>query len=192
MNLRSSHRWNGQSISFSVIINLSNYPEDYFPGRFNITSVRLTATLPAGYAIIYTGRHPTFITSAGVYEDEVLHVQKHPLRHRMPEDYELDDLPGHHPQMRACAVLYPSLKFTKFNITKVQDERIPNQALTAFGTQRNLQEYRMRYFMKKTYDGLEDESEFNRDLDYWRKDFKWYDERDDQNVGFGWYDVDGN
>jgi hypothetical protein len=106
----------------------------------------------------------------------------------MLQGYELDRLPAGNLQVRAFSVLYPSSKFTTAKIRNVTEEMISDQAITAFGTQQNLSEYRMRYFMRKAYDELKDKSQFIQDPDYWRKLFVWYDERNDQEQGFPWLD----
>ncbi|EHK97590.1 hypothetical protein GLAREA_12182 [Glarea lozoyensis ATCC 20868] len=178
-------------LAFTVMINLSNYPEDYFPGRFNITSVRLTCTLPAGSALVFSGRHPHFGTGGGVYEDSVLRDKNHPLRHRMPRYCELDLLPPENIYLRACGVMYPSLRFTKARMDLINPEMISDQALAVFGTLQNLQEFRLRYFMRKTFEELEDKTQFKRDPGYRTERFEWYNELDDQEIGFGWINEKG-
>ena len=181
----------------TMMVNLSNYPVDYFPGRFNITSARLTCTLPAGYALIFTGRHAHFATGSGMYSEELRLNRRHPLRFVSLAGYELEDGPNqlsadNYEKKRACGVVYPSMALARTKIKYFQvPEMIADHTLVALGTLRNLQEWRMRYWMKRKYEELKEKTLFNRNEKYWREEFTWTNEHGEEEIGFGWVDESG-
>lgn len=133
---------NDDPARLSLILFLSKFPKDVFPGRFNITSARLTCSAETFGALVVTARHPHCGSGVGKYpEDLSLDCN---LRVSLPRGLEYPALPNEDfPDVRITTILYPRKSCMQqggiplFHLDK-------NIALGAFTTRRAQQEFLAR------------------------------------------------
>lgn len=134
----------------SVVLFLHYFPEEYFPGRFNITSARLTCPTTIFGAFTFSGLQPHEENGAGWYpEDFSEELQEQRCNHsdhpaKLDESYDFK---------RIVAVSYPNNLLTEARFHKL-DPALRNEGnldsiLPVAGTRLNHQEWLMRTHIKR-------------------------------------------
>jgi len=137
---------NDDPTRLSIVLFLSKFPMDVFPGRFNITSAGLTCSAETFGALVFTGRHPHCGSGVGRYPESLPSDSK--LRAQLPDSIgypELDD--ENYPDIRINAILYPRRDCMKQGATPLR-RLSDGKALGAFVTQRAQREFEVRQFIK--------------------------------------------
>jgi len=131
----------------TIMLFLSKFPMNMFPGRFNITSAGLTCPADTFGALVFTGRHPHCSSGLGKYPDEL--PLDSPLRSKLPAGLEYPQLPSKtHPPIRINAVMYPRLHCMRPGKTPLR-RLYGKEALGAFVTRRAQREFEARQFIKQ-------------------------------------------
>jgi hypothetical protein len=138
---------NDDPTRLTIVLFLSKFPTNVFPGRFNITSAGLTCPADTFGALVFTGRHPHCSLGVGTYPDDL--PLDSPLRSKLPAGLEYPQLPSEtHPPIRINVVMYPGqccMRPGKNPLRKLSDK----EALGAFVTHRAQREFEARQFIKQ-------------------------------------------
>jgi hypothetical protein len=137
---------NDDPTRLSIVLFLSKFPKDVFPGRFNITSAGLTCSAETFGALVFTGRHPHCGSGVGRYPESLPSDSK--LRVQLPDGIEYPELDDeNYPDIRINAILYPRRDCMKQGATPLR-RLSDGKALGAFVTQRAQREFEVRQFIK--------------------------------------------
>lgn len=141
----------------TVILNLSHLPQNYFPGRFNVTTARITVPNAPFTALIFRGTHPHFSTGFGKYSQDITLDSE--LRYKPAGGMELPVLPEGTPYCRIVAVGYPKECLARPTRRTINRNLFQEQAVHTFGTRRAHLEWRMRMFLKEQFKDLPEGTE---------------------------------
>ncbi|KAN0089969.1 hypothetical protein V8E51_018548 [Hyaloscypha variabilis] len=123
----------------SLVLFLSKFPKDVFPGRFNITSAGLTCSAETFGALVFTGKHPHCGSGVGRYPDDLSPDSN--LRATLPEGLEYPELEEEdYPDMRISAIIYPRRDCMRQGTTRLR-KLTEEAALGAFITRRGQREF---------------------------------------------------
>ncbi|KAG4442007.1 hypothetical protein IFR05_002533 [Cadophora sp. M221] len=132
---------------FTALLFLPYFPKDHFPGRFLITTARLTCTASPFSGVVFTGTHAHFSTGMGKYESE--YGPDSPFRYRCPSRIQYPLLPPDTQYGRVAIVAYPKRILMRLNPNAMRPEDMETDAAIAHHcTERNMQEFRMRVYVK--------------------------------------------
>lgn len=135
---------------YTVLLNLSNFPENFFPGRMNITSAKVTCISAPFTALVFPGVHPHVASGIGPYSDLV--GENSPLRYHPPTDVFLPKLPEDTPYNRIVLVAYPKRALMQPTLKFVTEELSGDMAINTFGSKRAQQEWELRRYIKDQLD----------------------------------------
>ncbi|CAG8955096.1 hypothetical protein HYFRA_00007111 [Hymenoscyphus fraxineus] len=159
------HDSSDEKLGFTVMYSLSNFPESYFPGRFNITAPRITTTLPTFSALIFKGVLSHFATGEGLYELE--------------NGVQYPKLSDDHQFMRLNIVCYPKGQLLdlkpKFVTPQFREDIQNGKAITSvFRTKRNARTWEMRVALLEEF--VKSKTTDHIDPQEWCKRFSWINE----------------
>lgn len=144
------HDSHDEKNGFTVMYSLSNFPDDsHFPGRFNITEPRITATLPTFSALIFKGVLSHYATGEGQYLDHSS------TRYRLENGLEHPQLPDDRKPKRFNVVCFPNndvlILNPKFVTGEFKEDIRTGEALTQYGTMRNMKTWEMRTALREDF-----------------------------------------
>ncbi|KAK0111028.1 hypothetical protein ONS95_001408 [Cadophora gregata] len=141
---------------FTALLFLPYFPKNHFPGRFLITTARLACTACPFSGLVFSGTHAHFATGMGAY-DKSINIDS-PLRYHRPAAIQYPKLPPEARYGRVAIVAYPKRCLVRLNprAMRAQDFEDDVAALAHFCSQRNMQEFRLRAFVKMNPAALKD------------------------------------
>ncbi|KAH7333102.1 hypothetical protein BKA65DRAFT_374140, partial [Rhexocercosporidium sp. MPI-PUGE-AT-0058] len=132
---------------FTALLFLPYFPKDHFPSRFLITTARLTCTACPFSGVVFTGTHAHFATASGKYESE--YGPDSPFRYRCPSGIQYPPLPPGTKYGRVAIVSYPKRILMRLNPSAMRPADMETDAALAHHcTERNMQEFRLRVYVK--------------------------------------------
>ncbi|KAL2065885.1 hypothetical protein VTL71DRAFT_3555 [Oculimacula yallundae] len=132
---------------FTALLFLPYFPKDHFPGRFLITTARLTCTAAPFSGVVFSGTHAHFATAMGKYEPEI--GPDSPFRYSPPAGFTYPELPPGTKYGRVAIVAYPKRFLMRLKpISLRADHMETDRALAHHCSERNMQEFRMRVYIK--------------------------------------------
>ncbi|KAL5330556.1 hypothetical protein ACEPPN_000074 [Leptodophora sp. 'Broadleaf-Isolate-01'] len=132
---------------FTALLFLPYFPKDHFPGRFLITTARLTCTACPFSGVVFTGTHAHFATGMGKYESR--YGPNSPFRYHCPPGIQYPPLPSGTKYGRVAIVAYPKRFLMRLNPNAMRPEDMETDAALAHHcTERNMQEFRLRVYVK--------------------------------------------
>jgi len=133
---------------FTALFFLPYFPSNHFPGRFLITTARLACTACPFSGMVFSGTHAHFATGMGAY-DKSMSLDS-PLRYHPPAAVQYPRLPQGTKYGRVAIVAYPKRFLMRLNPLAMRAEDFEDDvaALAHFGSTRNMQEFRLRAFVK--------------------------------------------
>lgn len=140
---------NDHPANFTVLLNLSNLPENHYSGVFTLLSVGAFALNEQFSVFIMSDRHPHDLLGDGEYEDGYP-ASKQGVRNLHPH-LPWPTLPDHWLEVRISVPVYLRMDYLAARLREINSELWGPKALTAFGTQRNHQEWKMLHFVKENH-----------------------------------------
>ncbi|KAK6580552.1 hypothetical protein PZA11_006788 [Diplocarpon coronariae] len=133
----------------SVIFFLSYLPKNYFPGRFSMTSFRLTCTAASQTALVIDANYPHGGSGDGPYPECL--TPDSPLRYSPPAGYTYPVLPEGTPHNRMYIIPYLRQECARARTRELGVETLAG-GLGGFVTQRNMMGFRMRHAIRDNTD----------------------------------------
>lgn len=133
---------------FTALLFLPYFPKNHFPGRFLITTARLACTACPFSGMVFSGTHAHFATGMGAYDKSI--SPDSPLRYHRPAAISYPKLPPETKYGRVAIVAYPKRFLMRLNPRAMRAEDFEDDvaALAHFCSMRNMQEFRLRAFVK--------------------------------------------
>jgi hypothetical protein len=125
------------TLSFTAMFSLSHLASSTFPGRFKITSLRLTCSTPPFAALIFKGIHPHLGTGLGEYLAN--NDESSPLRIKLREGLKYPELPAGTPYRRVLVIPFPKMALMKWK-PHLNPNMKDLDAVGYFGTRRAQEE----------------------------------------------------
>ncbi|PMD34545.1 hypothetical protein L207DRAFT_533870 [Hyaloscypha variabilis F] len=157
---------NDMPTSWSVILFLSHFPDDYHPGIMAIYSTRVCCPCETYGAAVLTGTHPHSGAGKGFLPEGYVK----PSKPSTESDTDYPKLPAHLPYTRLHAVGYPRNNNIQARSNEINIELYHLNALGAFGTAQNWVEFKLRTYIKHCIDVIRE------DPQYWCDKFEYRDE----------------
>ncbi|CZT44327.1 uncharacterized protein RSE6_04480 [Rhynchosporium secalis] len=157
---------------FTALLFLPYFPKDHFPGRFLITTSRLTCTAAPFSGLVFSGTHAHFATAMGKYEADI--GLGSPFRYTPPAGFIYPPLPTGTRYGRVAIVAYPKRFLMRLSPSAMRPAHLETDAALAHhGTWRNMQEFRLRVYVKRHHKFLHATHTSARTL---INDFSWLNE----------------
>ncbi len=133
----------------SVVLFLSYLPKNYFPGRFSMTSFRLTCTAAPLTLLVIDANYPHGGSGDGPYPEDL--ALDSPLRYQPPIGFTYPALPEGTPYNRLYIIPYHRWECARA-ITKCLGPDTLDGGLGGFVTHRNMMTFRMRHAIRDRTD----------------------------------------
>lgn len=155
-------------ISYTAMFALSHLPPSVFPGRFNITSLRITCSTPPFAALVFKGIHPHLGTGVGEYPDTI--DESSPLRIKLRDGLRYPELPPDTPYRRILVIPFPKMALMTWKPQFLnEDVQAPN-SLGYFGTKRAQVENHVKMFIRQYH------SDRKWEVEQFMRHFSWVNE----------------
>ncbi|KAJ5040255.1 uncharacterized protein L3040_005916 [Drepanopeziza brunnea f. sp. 'multigermtubi'] len=129
----------------SVIFFLSYLPKNYFPGRFSMTSFRLTCTAAPQTCLVIDANYPHGGSGDGPYPETL--TPDSPLRYTPPAGYTYPVLPEGTPYNRLYIIPYLRQECARARTRELGPETLAG-GLGGFGTEANMMGFRLRHAIR--------------------------------------------